>query len=88
MGCGHRSASKNKTTNKERNAQMKNYTNFDSLPITLSVRDVANVLGISRVGAYNLCHSKGFPSMRIGKRILVSKDRFIEWLESQSGDVG
>ena len=66
---------------------MKDYTNFDSLPITLSVSDVANVLGISRVGAYNLCHSKGFPSMRIGKRILIPKDRFIQWLEAQSAEL-
>ncbi|OQB25794.1 MAG: Helix-turn-helix domain protein [Firmicutes bacterium ADurb.Bin182] len=87
MGGSRRSASKNKTRNKERNVQMKDYTNFDSLPITLSVSDVANVLGISRVGAYNLCHSKGFPSMRIGKRILIPKDRFIQWLEAQSAEL-
>ena len=41
---------------------------------------MAAFLGISRVGAYNLCHAKGFPSVRIGKRILIPRDRFLAWL--------
>ena len=60
---------------------MTKLTSIGDLPITLSVEDVASYLGISRVGAYNLCHSKGFPSMRIGKRILIPRDRFLEWLD-------
>ena len=60
---------------------MHKITCIGDLPITLCVEDVASYLGISRVGAYNLCHSKGFPSMRIGKRILIPRDRFLEWLD-------
>jgi hypothetical protein len=26
-------------------------------------------------------HSKGFPTLRIGKRMVVPKDKFLEWLE-------
>ena len=59
---------------------MKKYTHTDELPYTLSVEELAAFLGISRVGAYNLCHAKGFPSMRIGKRILIPRDRFLAWL--------
>ena len=55
---------------------MNNFTCIGDLPMTLSVEDVASYLGISRVGAYNLCHAQGFPSMRIGKRILIPRDRF------------
>ena len=58
-------------------------TNVGDLPITLSVEDVASYLGISRVGAYNLSHAKGFPSMRIGKRILIPRERFLEWLDKK-----
>ncbi len=61
------------------------YTSKDNLPTTLSVEDVAAFLGISRVGAYNLSHAVGFPSIRIGRRILIPRDRFIEWIEKQPG---
>ena len=50
---------------------MKKYTHTDELPYTLSVEKLAAFLGISRVGAYNLAHAKGFPTLRVGKRILV-----------------
>ena len=63
----------------ERNLKM-NYKNYDELPLMLSVEDVEKVLGLSRINAYNICHSEGFPAKRVGKRILVPKDSFIEWL--------
>ena len=34
------------------------YKNFDELPLMLNVVQVAAVLGISRAGAYELCHTK------------------------------
>ena len=50
------------------------YTNYNDLPLMLSVPDVASVLGISRAGAYELVRSDGFPSLRIGSRIVVPKE--------------
>ena len=35
------------------------YKNYDELPLTLNVVQVAAVLGISRAGAYELVHSEG-----------------------------
>ena len=60
-----------------------NYKNYSDLPLTLSVPEVAAVLGISRAGAYELVHSASFPKVKIGKRILVPKDKLIEWLDAQ-----
>lgn len=60
-----------------------NYKNYSELPLTLSVPEVAAVLGISRAGAYELVHSASFPKVKIGKRILVPKDKLIEWLDAQ-----
>ena len=70
-------------TDHERIQKMKTqpYTNTNELPYTLSVEEMAAFLGISRVGAYNLSHSKGFPSKRIGKRILIPRDEFLAWLK-------
>ena len=61
------------------------YTNYNDLPLMLSVPDVASVLGISRAGAYELVRSDGFPALRIGSRIVVPKGRFIDWINANAG---
>ena len=61
-------------------------TNFDDLPIVLNVNHIKDVLGISRASAYNLFHAEGFPSINIGKRVLVTKDAFKIWLKEQEKD--
>lgn len=60
------------------------YTSYDELPLMLSVPQVAAVLGISRAGAYELARSQGFPSISIGARIVVPKDKFILWIEEKA----
>ena len=59
------------------------YTSLEQLPLALSAEDVAQVLGISRANAYTLMHSKGFPTIKIGKRMTVPKDKLIEWVDKQ-----
>jgi len=56
------------------------YTNYDELPLMLSVPEVASVLGISHAGAYELANSRDFPALRIGSRIVVPKDKFLLWI--------
>lgn len=60
------------------------YTSLDQLPITLCAEDVAQVLGISRANAYTLMHAEGFPTIRIGKRMVVPKDKLIAWMDEQT----
>ena len=62
---------------------MKTYTSYDQLPIMLSVTDVAKFLGISRTNAYELIHTGGFPKIQHGKRIVIPKDKLLEWLNNQ-----
>ena len=59
------------------------YTSLEQLPLALSAEDVAQVLGISRANAYTLMHSKGFPTIKIGKRMTVPKDKLIEWIQTR-----
>ena len=61
------------------------YTSYDDLPLMLSVAEVAAVLGISRAGAYELARSSGFPALKIGSRIVVPKDKFLAWIDANSG---
>lgn len=47
---------------------------------TISVRQLAEQLGVSLPKAYELAKQPGFPSIRIGNRIVIPKDAFQEWL--------
>jgi excisionase family DNA binding protein len=60
------------------------YNSFDEMPMFLSVPAVAQLLGISVSAGYELMHSKGFPSTKVGCRIVVSRDKLKEWLEAQT----
>lgn len=61
------------------------YKNVNDLPSTLNVKDVAAFLNISRAYAYKLVNKKGFPTLRIGTRLVVPKDSFIEWVKENTG---
>jgi len=56
------------------------YKSYDELPVMLSVHDVAEVLGISKSSAYVLVKEKGFPKLKIGARVVVPREKFIEWI--------
>ena len=61
------------------------YTNYDELPLFLNAELVAKVLGISISSAYELMHEANFPALRVGSRIVVPKEKFCQWVESQTG---
>ena len=56
------------------------YKNYDELPLFLNAATVAKVLGIAPSSSYELMHEKNFPTLRIGSRMVVPKDKFIEWV--------
>lgn len=58
------------------------YKSFDELPMVLNAKMVSDILGLSISGTYELMRSKDFPSKRIGKRIIVSKEDFQAWLKT------
>ena len=60
------------------------YKSYDELPLMLNADTVKDVLGISISSAYELMKEKGFPSLKIGSRIVVPKDKFIEWVETHT----
>ena len=60
------------------------YKSFDELPLMLTVEEVAGVLGIGIAHAYEVARRRDFPTIKIGSRIIVPRDRLIQWLEEQA----
>ena len=51
---------------------------------TISVGELSIQMGISLPKAYELVKQPGFPTIRVGARILIPVDAFNRWLDSQS----
>ena len=61
------------------------YKSKEELPMFLTVMDVANLLGISRVSAYELVREDNFPKLKIVQgRTIIPRDRLLEWLDEQT----
>ena len=60
------------------------YTSYEELPLFLNANDLSKVIGIAPSSCYELMHEKDFPSIRIGKRLIVQRDKFIEWVDKNS----
>lgn len=53
--------------------------------LTMSVEEMGAELGISRPVAYELAKREGFPAVRIGRRIRISREGLQRWLFVESG---
>ena len=61
------------------------YKTYEELPLFLNAETVANVLGIAMSSAYELMKEQNFPSLRVGNRLIVPKEKFMAWVEQQTG---
>lgn len=62
-----------------------NIKSFDELPMFLNAEDISEALGIAISTTYELMKQKGFPSLKIGRRYVVERVNFIEWVQKNSG---
>ena len=58
---------------------------YSDLQLFLNAHLVAQVLGVSISTAYEVMHEPSFPTLRVGSRMVVPKEKFIQWAEEQSG---
>ena len=58
---------------------------YADLPLFLNAHLVAQVLGVSISTAYEVMHEPSFPTLRVGSRMVVPKEKIIQWAEEQSG---
>lgn len=63
------------------------YKSYDELPLLLNVKQLADLLGVSDSSVYELIQEDGFPSLRIGKRIVIPKEELREWISTHAKEV-
>ena len=60
------------------------YKSYDELPLFLNSELVAKVLGVSPSSGYDLMHQPDFPVLRVGSRMVVPKEKFIQLVEEHT----
>jgi len=63
------------------------YKSYEELPLLLNVKEVAQLLGVSDSSVYELIAEEDFPSLRIGKRIVVPKEELQKWITAHTKGV-
>ncbi len=59
--------------------------NLKDMPDYFGPKELIKVLPIGKNRAYELCRADGFPAMRVGKSIIISREGLEEWLDKQIG---
>lgn len=52
--------------------------------VTMNVKEMGAMMGISTPKAYDLASSEGFPSIKMGRRIVIPIEAFNRWLDEQT----
>ena len=63
------------------------YTSYDELPLLLSVKQLVDLMGVSDSSIYELIQEADFPSLQIGKRIVVPKEELRKWITAHTKGV-
>lgn len=63
----------------------KRYRSIAELPDFCTVDDLAQILGVSRSTAYRMAAKGNIPCLRIGKRVILSRDHLQRWVDETIG---
>ena len=77
------SSNQSKNTMEENKMKESIYKSYEELPLFLNAEMVGKLLGISPSSSYELMHEDGFPTLRIGNRMVVPKEKFRQWVEEK-----
>ena len=69
---------------KRHKMKVSQFKDYSELPLFLNAEVIAKVLGISPASTYELMHEPDFPVLKIGNRMVVSKEKFILWVEENT----
>jgi len=57
----------------------------NELPVLYTVTDIQKIFQCGKIKAYALVNAKGFPKLRVNRRILVPKDKLEKWINTYTG---
>ena len=60
------------------------FKDYSELPLFLNAETVTKLLGVSPSSGYELMHESGFPILKVGNRMVVPKEKFIQWVEQNT----
>ena len=58
------------------------YQNFDTMPLVLSVEDIADTLAIGRNKAYALVNTGTIKALKIGQHYRIPREEFINFIKN------
>lgn len=61
----------------------KNRLSLNDLPDVFGPRELARFLGVQQAMGYELAKRQDFPAIRLGKKILINKQSFLRYWETQ-----
>lgn len=64
-------------------ATAKNPLKLEEVPEFFGPRVLGRIMGIAEGQAYNLARSQGFPAIRVGRKLLISKRGLIRWMQER-----
>ena len=74
------------TTSKQPRTEKANIDRpLEAYPPVLQARHIRDILGISEAKAYEVLNSRKCPTIHMGKRMVVMKDSFIQYLYASQG---
>ena len=71
--------------------EMRKPVSLDALPDFCSLEEISEVFRVSRSTAYRMAARGNIPCLRIGRRVIVSKEHLMRWINnsiSSEKDVG
>ena len=60
-------------------------TTWESLPLTLTIEQARQILGVSRATIFDIINQPDFPAIRVSaRRIIIPRDSLKAWLEARA----
>lgn len=56
--------------------------NQEDIPMVLTVREVGDILRVGLGKAYEIVNTPSFPAKKIGARIIIPREAFLNWLNT------
>ena len=63
------------------NMRKREWSSEEELPLYLDAKAIIDILKLTRSFVYSLMRNGDLPSIKVGKRRLVQRHQFVEWMK-------